>query len=294
MTRKLFSIGRIGMEIECPGGYTMVFDPAMERFSMDQDIQPDMSYRVETIREGTVVSACEELFSSTPGGLWSIYDCKDIGSYIITLQSLPEDSEPYLIVVADRGFRRFRVHLYPDDAERVFPLQYPVDELTISGFLNINRMGVLLHSACIKLWGRGILFSGTSGSGKSTISDIWQKDTQAEVLTDERVIIRYWENQLYAFGTPWHGTGEVHKNAGAPVERIYFLKHGGCNRARRLSRVDATNRLLVRCFPTFWHREGMQFALDFCSLVASEVQCYELEFTPDPSVIGFVKKHLHS
>ncbi|NOY64970.1 MAG: hypothetical protein GXO97_06220 [Nitrospirae bacterium] len=109
------------------------------------------------------------------------------------------------------------------------------------------------------------------------------------MLTDERVIIREEKGSLWAFGTPWHGTAQLHKNAGTPVDSIFFIKHGKQNRAIPIKIPDAVNRLMVRCFPTFWNRQGMEFALEFCIRIAREVACYELEFVPTPSVIEYVK-----
>ena len=47
---------------------------------------------------------------------------------------------------------------------------------------------------------------------------------------------------------------------------------------------------MVRCFPTFWNKEGMEFAVDFCSKVAEAKNGYELEFVNDVSVVDCLKK----
>jgi hypothetical protein len=160
--------------------------------------------------------------------------------------------------------------------------------------LSINKVGIILHSACISWRGKGFLFPGVSGAGKSTIAEIWQKDGEAEVLTDERVIIREYHNNLWAFGTPWHGTTDVHKNVGVPVEGILFIQHGRENRIARIPVIDAANRLLVRCFPAFWQKEGLQFALDFCARTAGMKDCYDFQFVPDRSAAEFIKKAAES
>jgi hypothetical protein len=52
--------------------------------------------------------------------------------------------------------------------------------------------------------------------------------------------------------------------------------------------VDAANRLLVRCFPTFWHKEGMQFVLDLCYEIASSINCQQLAFAPSDDVTSYI------
>lgn len=198
--------------------------------------------------------------------------------------------KPYKIIRADRKFADFTIYTRPDDEGRLFPMEYPFADLAVSGHININRIGIILHSACVTLGGRGFLFAGVSGSGKSTISEIWRQVQGAEVLTDERVIIREVQSDLCAFGTPWHGTSDANRNVGAPIEKIFFIKHGKENNVIPISKSEAAKRLMVRCFPTFWNREGMEFALEFCSMLAQMKDCYEFQFVPDRSATEFIGK----
>jgi len=74
-----------------------------------------------------------------------------------------------------------------------------------------------------------------------------------------------------------------------PLEKIFFIRHGTENTLSKLTTPDAANRLMVRCFPTFWHRAGMAFALDFCARIAAEIECYEYGFKPDQSAVDDIK-----
>ena len=290
MDTRFFSIGRITIALRYNSElYDIFLDRAMEQFEAEPFDSPDITFLTDAESPFPSLENYHLLFSTHPGGLWSIYEQPDSQGYAILLQNVQRDREPYKIVLTDRSFSNFHIHCRLEDRDWIPPLEYPLDELAISGHLNLNRIGIILHSACVSCNGKGYLFAGVSGSGKSTISEIWQKDPETMVLTDERVIIRDINGRLWAFGTPWHGTAEIHRNAGTPIDRIFFIRHGKKNRAVPLSRTEAVNRLMVRCFPTFWNRSGMQFVLDFCVRIASEIECYELEFVPDPSVVEYVK-----
>ncbi len=272
--------------------FQVILDSALDAFSAaaDSDLA-DISF---TVTEPYPIdfSSYRELFSSLPGGLWKAWKSADEESYIFSLHEVLTDNSPYRIAVADNTIRKIEVFSPDAGRKSISPLEYPLDELVISGHLNINGIGMLLHSAMVSLDGRGYLFSGTSGSGKSTISELWQAEKEAEVLTDERVIIREKDAALWAFGTPWHGTAGVHRNKGAVIDRIFLLRHSDRNELKRLSPIEAANRLMVRCFPTFWHKEGMQFALDFCARIASGIPCYEFGFVPDESAVNFIMASL--
>lgn len=295
MGRHYFSIAEITIAVEGPEeGHEMFFDPSMKQFSCTAKRRPTINITVDTRTNTPSTGALKEIFTTIPGGLYRILEDNLRGGYVIELLNGNVDSTPYKTVLSDDTFSTFTIFHRPL-ADRLFaPLEYPLDELLVSGHINLNKTGILLHSAAVIIKGEAVLFSGTSGAGKSTISELWMQVPEAEVITDERVILRREANGVCASGTPWHGTSEIHQNIGAPLKAIYFIKHGHNNRAVKLSKLEIANRLLVRCFPTFWHREGMGFVVDHCSGIAQNIPGYELEFVPDMSIPEFVMSHLKS
>lgn len=293
MTRSLFfSIAELVIEIDCHLCDEDIFlDQPLRHFSLAHAPSPHIRILPDSRQPLPLPTDHRQLFTATPGGLWTIFRDTGKPEYLITLHDVNNYAQPYTTVETDDTFHHFHIYLQPMEKRLYTPLEYPLDELIVSGHININNIGILLHSAAIIYKNEGILFSGVSGSGKSTLSQIWQEESRVEVVTDERVILKEKEQRIWAFGTPWHGTAVLHRNMGAPLRHIYFIRHGRRNHAARLSFKDSVNRLMVRCFPTFWHRKGMEFALDFCIKTAMEVACYELEFLPDSSVIDFVTQH---
>jgi hypothetical protein len=288
--KKYYSIGCIKIVLEFEDEpYEVFLEKALESFADETSQTSDIHFRIDTTSLFPSLDTYKVIFTSNPDGLWTMLEGREKTHYLISLQNVLKETEPYRIIRADRKFADFVVFTRPNENNTIVPLEYPLADLAVSGHININRIGIILHSACISLKGKGFLFAGVSGAGKSTISEIWVQDQDAEVLTDERVLIREMSNDFWAFGTPWHGTSEIHKNMGTPIEKIFFIKHGKENKATPISKADAANRLMVRCFPTFWNREGMEFAVDFCARVAQEKRCYELEFVNDVSVMAYLK-----
>lgn len=263
------------------------FDDTLRAFMSSGDIRPvDLQFEVSEEVDFPKLEKYQKVFITKPEGIWSVYENKTRDHYLIVLQNEPE-LPPYQIVLTDRSFSRFTI--YSGERDYVW-FGYPLDEMSIAAHANINRLGILLHSACVSIDGKGYLFAGTSGAGKSTISTIWDKESEATVVTDERVLIREQDGQIWAYGTPWHGTAKIHKNLGVPLHSVFFIQHGTENMASKLTVKDVVNRLMVRCFPTFWHTEGMSFSLDFCMSIAERLSCYQLSFVPDVSVTHFIRK----
>jgi hypothetical protein len=291
MKATFFTIGDLKISIQYDNdSYDYFFEDSYKAFTVDPMRSPDITFQVDTTTLFPSTTSHLQLFTSRPEGLWTIFEDRDKKYYLVTLQHIEKGRTPFKVIRADRNFSHFIIHNKPDKSNRIRPIQYPVEELAMTGHININRLGILLHSAGISLNGKGYLFSGTSGSGKSTIAEIWQNDKEAAVLTDERVVIRSRYTDLWTFGTPWHGTAGVHRNTGAPIDKIFFITHGTKNKAILISRKDALNKLIVRCFPTFWNREGMEFVMEFCEKIVQEKECFELEFVPDITVIDYIKR----
>jgi hypothetical protein len=136
--------------------------------------------------------------------------------------------------------------------------------------------------------GSGYLFVGQSGAGKSTLSRIWLTEPGATLLSDERIIVRQEADGLWMYGTPWHGDGYIANQGRAPLERVYFLRHGPRNQTRALAASEAVARLFACGFTPFHDRSGLDYSLGVLTDVARHCRCEELSFVPDRSAVEFV------
>ena len=49
------------------------------------------------------------------------------------------------------------------------------------------------------------------------------------VLSDERIILREEDGEIWMYGTPWHGDGHIAEPGRARLDRVFFLRHGPRN-----------------------------------------------------------------
>jgi hypothetical protein len=223
------------------------------------------------------------------GTFWCLF--QDSGRWIVCLGSRNSSGKPYRVAVLKPDLLSGDIHqpnLLADDGRLAFPLGYPMAEILMIGLLSRGR-GVLLHACGVADGGRGLVFAGTSGAGKSTLARLWASRTGAEVLSDDRVIVRKKGGRFMVYGTPFHGDAHLASPRGVPLECIYLIDHAPKNRLAPLDPLDAASRLLVRSFPTFWDAEGMAFTVGLLGELARRVPCYELGFVPDDRVVDFVR-----
>lgn len=162
---------------------------------------------------------------------------------------------------------------------------YAVDSFlrVLLGLYLPSREGVLLHASAVCSEGKGYLFAGRSGAGKSTVARLLSG--VAQVLSDELVVARRSTEGWRVYSTPfWGEFGSPGVNLSAPLQGIYLLQHASQHRVERLPLRRALSAVL-QCSLQF--AEGEQVAewmLNTTSALVREVPVYRLHFLPD---IGF-------
>ena len=76
--------------------------------------------------------------------------------------------------------------------------------------------------------GRGHLFVGQSGAGKSTMARFWAGREGVRILSDDRIILRQIRGEIWMYGTPWHGEARH-----ALPEKARLAGYIFCNRVRK-------------------------------------------------------------
>lgn len=230
----------------------------------------------------------DKIFNS--GSLWQLY--RESDSYLFALTTRSIGPIPYKLAKFNRNFTTGKILFhtpYYNGRNSVHPLEYPLDELLVTHYLS-EAGGVEVH-ACglIDQSGRGCLFAGQSGVGKTTVARLWQERAGARILSDDRIVLREKAGRIWMYGTPWHGEGRMANPGKAPLERMFLLRQGSGNSLAPLSPAAATARLLACSFPPFHSRRAIESVLGFLDLVVA-VPCGELSFTPDDRALRYVEE----
>jgi hypothetical protein len=226
----------------------------------------------------------QKLFDS--GSLWTIY-ATDPG-YAIDFVSPVLGLQPYKRLLVTKDFSNARLVLNREclaGIERVYALEYPADELLVTNWLAQGR-GVEVHGCgLVDSETGGHLFLGHSGAGKSTTTLIWKSTRNAEVLSDDRIILRRDENKFWMHGTPWHGDAGFALPQKASISRIFILEHSKANEIVPLTKSEAVAEIFARCFPPFHGREPLSSTLSYLEDIVNIVPCYRFRFRPDASAV---------
>jgi hypothetical protein len=152
--------------------------------------------------------------------------------------------------------------------------------------------GLMFHSSGLDDNGKGIVFVGHSGAGKSTQLDLWSKESGVIAMNDDRVAVRVIEGNPICYGTPWSGSSNIACNHSAPLSALILLEQAPENEIRQLSPSTSASLLLVRAFLPYWDRDLMGLALENLNKILSKVPVFLLRCRPEPEVIPLVRSVL--
>lgn len=222
---------------------------------------------------------------------WAVY--KKGGSWVyLGISPTPGDESLHRAVVFNNDHTRARIY---NDKEETFLkgnmhslTLFPTDQILLARVL-ADRQGCYLHSCGVNFSGNGLLFAGHSEAGKSTMATLLKG--RAEILCDDRMIVRRNEDGFKIYGTWSHGdVPDVSANS-APLKAIFFLEKAKENRATLIKdKREMTKRLLsclIRPFVTadWWEKE-----LLLIEKIAAEVPGYILKFEKDKKVADLLEK----
>ena len=93
-----------------------------------------------------------------------------------------------------------------------------------------TRNGLMLHSSLVDFDGKGIMFVGLSGIGKTTQAELWMKYRDAVIINGDMALIREEEAGFTGYGCPWHGSSPYCENRQVPLCGIIVLEQAKENR----------------------------------------------------------------
>lgn len=141
---------------------------------------------------------------------------------------------------------------------------------------------LLFHSSVIKHDGRGYMFLGKSGTGKSTHSQLWLKYIEgSELLNDDNPAVRLIDGRPWVFGTPWSGKTPCYKNDQVPVGGFLRLWQAPVNEITRLSTLQAYAALLPTVSNMRWEKQCADAVNATLNKVISAVPVFSLKNRPE-------------
>lgn len=141
-----------------------------------------------------------------------------------------------------------------------------------------DSLTALFHSAVVSYQGRGYMFLGPSGTGKSTHARLWLKYIEGtELVNDDNPVVR----DGVVYGSPWSGKTPCYRNVSYPLGGIVMLSQAPYNKIQRLGGLQAYAALVPSISGKRWDSRIADGLHQTENALAMQVPVYHLECLPD-------------
>ena len=286
--RRFYGIAGLTVQVESDLPITdTTFEPKFAAFEVAEPgsdtIVVRLHFGLPAIDEGTLG---REVYRRPP---WVIYRTPSQVTYIM----VRPDDECECVVLASADHTTIdvfngerREQSFREGDVNALTLM-PTDQIVLARVL-ADRRACFLHSCGVIVDGRGLLFVGHSGAGKSTMMALLAAEGQA--LCDDRNIVRIWDEGIRVHGCWSHGEVPIVSAASAPLGAVLFLRKAATNRVVPLAAGEDILRQLLPCVikplvtADWWER-----TLDVVEGIVKEVPCYVVEFDRSGAVVALLR-----
>ena len=220
----------------------------------------------------------------------TVIDAED--RYILEFPCMPEISE---------------LLLFKDGQKAILYYLPPLSETHRISFFQVLRLTYLylasrlertvLHSASILYQGKAWLFSGPSGTGKSTHTGLWHDILQTQYINGDLNLLAMNDCPVI-HGLPWCGTSGLYDTNTYPLGGIILLKQSLKNRIEELSPDRKLLLVQQRLISPSWTSKMLEMNLKNIEQILPHIPVCRLHCTKDKEAVMTIKdwidRHLHS
>ncbi len=143
-----------------------------------------------------------------------------------------------------------------------------------------ERKVLLMHGSTVAVDGQAYLFTAACGTGKSTHTRLWREvfGERAVMVNDDKPFLRFEDDGVFAYGSPWSGKHGLANNVRFPLMGICVLRRGQVNEIHRAVHEDLNVMLRHQCFVP----EGDSVIPELVEALGRRVALWEMACTKDP------------
>lgn len=282
--RRYYQAAGITIQIDSDKAITeSTFTPAVQTFAVDGPGEDTVRIHHHFSLDGVALHDLgNEIYHVAP---WTVYRKDASWIYLCSL-----GDTIYSVSVFNADQSRGRIYHANDEfweKGRLNTITVPVTDQILLVRLLAERQALILHSAGAILDEKGLLFVGHSDAGKTTTTRLFEG--HAEILCDDRNIVRLQGDTFDVYGTWSHGDSALVSAASAPLKAIFLIRQSPDNRLTRLTRKTAFNKLLPCVVRGYADVEWWNKTLTLVERLTHDIPCYEMEFDQTGGIVPLVQ-----
>lgn len=185
-------------------------------------------------------------------------------------------------LICGAGFKNALIRFPAQEADHYRKFAMNNGLMILYALATAGEMTALFHSAVIDYEGKGYMFLGKSGTGKSTHARMWlSRFKEADLLNDDNPVVRFEDSGAWVYGSPWSGKTPCYKNRRIPLQGIIDLSQAPANVIRPMKGIEAYMAVKVSISGMRWNRAIADGLHNTENRLAQEVKMFHLDCLPD-------------
>ncbi|TRX63007.1 hypothetical protein [Carboxylicivirga sp. M1479] len=286
-----YTIGgiRFNVKIECPlfdfdrtGGSQLFQTP--NKHIDDWNLTIDTCHISKTKTWKHIFKGSENFESEIPYK-WSVVKSNYLDGIYVEFEEGSQIKSALALINIDE--KKIHIELEPFKKQgqlKLDPFFQPLGILIIQYIVHIYG-GFIIHASTVSYNSKGYLFSAISGTGKSTMANIW-KQYGARVINDDRLLIMPSKKGYQAFNTPMPYYQDISKNI--TIHKAFLINQSPSNYLKKLPILKGTLGLLTNCMQFQYEENQVQTRLEALQSIATECGVYECGFKPDKDIVELI------
>jgi len=222
--------------------------------------------------------------SDNTGILYRIHRHNDGLAFFLYDQQLERTLQQILLLNSD--CKEGIVYTLPESDGRFDVMKYPLGPILIY-YLTARNNAVLIHASGVFDGHKGRLFTGFSGTGKSTMAGLWESAGN-RIINDDRLVIRKQENEYVMYNTPMYYPDEPKS---APLHAIHLIRHEPVNTMEHIAGAKAISNVMAFCIQNNYDASLIGNNVGFITGMTGQIPVYKTGFVPDWSAVTYISEH---
>lgn len=151
---------------------------------------------------------------------------------------------------------------------------------------------LFLHAAQIAFQGKGIVFTAPSGTGKTTQAKLWRHYRGAEIICNDRTLVRKQDGIWHTYGYPIDGSEPVRSEKVNRLCCVVLLRQGSDNTIQRLPPARTISLLMPQVVFHTWSGAARATAMQQLLSLVEDIPVFLLTCTPDERAVETLERKL--
>lgn len=152
--------------------------------------------------------------------------------------------------------------------------------------------GFVMHGSGLEVRGKGVIFTGFSGMGKTTQARMWRRYRDAIIINGDSPLIRQTDAGIKMYGTPWCGTSGESVNRAIPMGAVVLVTRSKENYVEQITGDEAVMAVYTSLFYFSRNREDFERFFPVYENIVRQIKVYRLHCNMEENAVDTLDEAL--